>query len=167
MAQAEQRHEQSESRNTTHRKRMRKWVAKQLLLPQLSFRWECERCRLTRGAVAQRHKTLKIKYWICRRGTLPKKMIKYHFQRGEVYAVKMKIEYVGVAESVYAHVWGACGETRAGSSPAVDTIKQTMTFCYRLFYCSYGNDANIGFQDICDGSFVVSMPNYRAIGADL
>ena len=27
-------------------------------------------------------------------------------------------------------------------SPAVDTIKQTMTFCYRLFYCSYGNDAN-------------------------
>ena len=33
---------------------------------------------------------------------------------------KLKIKYVDVAESVYAHVWGACGETRAGSSPAYD-----------------------------------------------
>ena len=34
---------------------------------------------------------------------------------------------------VYAHVWGACGEIRAGSSPAYDTIKKTMTFVIVFF----------------------------------
>ena len=42
---------------------------------------------------------------------------------------------------VDTYVSGAYGAIRAGSSPAFGTIKQTMTFCYRLFYCSYGNDA--------------------------
>ena len=30
-----------------------------------------------------------------------------------------------------------------------------------------GGNIVIGFQDSCDGSFVVSMPNFRAVEADL
>ena len=58
----------------------------------------------------------------------PREMIMYRFSRGEVYADTWKSNIdVDVAESVYAHVWGACGETRAGSSPAVD-IKKGITY---------------------------------------
>ena len=36
---------------------------------------------------------------------------------------KFNNKLVVVAESVYAHVWGACGEILGGSSPPYDTIK--------------------------------------------
>ncbi len=62
---------------------------------------------------------------------------------------------------VDTHVSGACGEIRGGSSPPYDTIKKILAYAGIFFIIS------IGFQDSCDGNFIITMPNYRAIEADL
>ena len=54
-----------------------------------------------------------------------------HIRHEQTYFVQLKLNNnfnVDVTESVYVHVWGACGATRAGSSPAVDSFKNTVFF---------------------------------------
>ena len=55
-------------------------------------------------------------------------------------------------------VSGAYGAIHAGSSPA-----------FGIFICVYEINliSAIGFQDSCDGSFIVIVPMFRAIEADL
>ena len=51
-------------------------------------------------------------------------------------------------------------------SPPVDTIKQIEACPLICFIVRMGMD-DIGFQDSCDGSFIVIVPMFRAIEADL
>ena len=60
-----------------------------------------------------------------------------------------------MAESVYAHGWGACGEILGGSSPPYDTINKAVTSCYCLIYFDRKgrrtppNGVRSGFKRIC------------------
>ena len=64
-------------------------------------------------------------------------------------------------------VSGAYGAIRGGSSPPSGIIKRVITFVIALFIQTESDTEPIGFQDSCDGSFQASMPNFRAIEADL
>ena len=57
-------------------------------------------------------------------------------------------------------VSGAYEEIRGGSSPPFGIKKQIEIYSLVCFL-------NIGFQDSCDGSFIVDLPNFRAIEASL